>query len=207
MAVAPSLRRQRRLIDKEAQKSEQLEVTVRPQHLRVRCAVADDPEPEEDAAEMSSVAEPALQAADAPCEADSGTGTAADQGSRCTGGDGSSVNTSLVTLIDNALSGDVYVSDSKWTVSDDILVVDLLKKADYSSAVPRVASTGAAAAGATSERKRPPWWRSAVRGGKTGPEDPKKPPEPPNPVQRLDAKIGEQAQTKAKFEGKSKFQW
>mmetsp|Transcript_95053 Transcript_95053/g.212407 ORF Transcript_95053/g.212407 Transcript_95053/m.212407 type:complete len:159 (-) Transcript_95053:71-547(-) len=99
------------------------------------------------------------------------------------------------TLLDNDLSGDVAVEGSAWTVDACTLVVELAKKPDY----------GSGADGSGSQRAS--WWPCLVRGGKKGPEDPKAPPKPKPNVQRLDSKIGEQAESKKSFQGNSKFQW
>jgi len=98
------------------------------------------------------------------------------------------------TLLDNALSGDVSIEESTWTVSDGIVMVHLVKKLDYSGK----------AEGAS---LRPLWWPSAVRGGKSGPPDPQAPKVEGPQVHRLDSKIGGQVASKTNFEGKSKFQW
>merc|ERR1711920_1131962 len=95
-------------------------------------------------------------------------------------------------LLDNDLSGDVAVDESAWTVDDSTLTVELSKLPDYSNS------------GSTS---RPPWWPCAVRGGRKGPDDPNAPAKVQPNVQRLDAKIGEQVESKKSFQGKSQFQW
>eukprot|EP00933_Yihiella_yeosuensis_P074551 TRINITY_DN83506_c0_g1_i1.p1 TRINITY_DN83506_c0_g1~~TRINITY_DN83506_c0_g1_i1.p1 ORF type:complete len:166 (-),score=17.64 TRINITY_DN83506_c0_g1_i1:75-572(-) len=90
-----------------------------------------------------------------------------------------------VVIFDHALSGPVSTDGSAWTLSDATLIIDLAKREGESR--PRL------------------WWPSAVKGGKTGPDDPKA---PKGPIpKRLDGAIGSQVSTKKNFEGKSKFQW
>eukprot|EP00440_Ansanella_granifera_P059162 gb/GFBE01064130.1/.p1 GENE.gb/GFBE01064130.1/~~gb/GFBE01064130.1/.p1 ORF type:complete len:173 (+),score=45.60 gb/GFBE01064130.1/:1-519(+) len=105
-----------------------------------------------------------------------------------------------VTLLDSDLGGEVSVQDTTWTLSDGTVVIELAKKPDFGK------SPGKSAGGASQGELRPPWWTSAVSGGKTGPADPKAQVETPE-LRKLDAKIGEQVVTKKSFEGKSKFQW
>merc|ERR1712079_650060 len=103
----------------------------------------------------------------------------------------------LVTLLDHCLSGDISVSESAWTADGSTLTVDLAKRPNY----------GGEHGGDEGREVRPLWWPCAVRGGRKGPEDPKAPPKFQPNIQRLDSKIGEQAETKKSFQGKSKFQW
>ncbi|CAK0901640.1 unnamed protein product [Prorocentrum cordatum] len=102
----------------------------------------------------------------------------------------------LRLLLDHSLSGEVSVGDSTWSLSDGTLVIELAKKVDYSQA-----------AGAPASKPRPPWWPCAVRGGRRGPDDPKAPAKPESTLRRLEVKVGEQAESRGSFSGKSKFQW
>merc|ERR1719242_2141343 len=107
-----------------------------------------------------------------------------------------SPESSPMIILDNALSGDVSVEESTWTVSEGTLLIDLIKKPCYGSG-------GIDAHG----EPRCSWWPCALRGGKKGPSDPKLFPKPQPNIQRLDCKIGEQAESKKSFQGQSKFQW
>merc|ERR1719198_565328 len=92
---------------------------------------------------------------------------------------------SVVTLLDNELSGDVAPQESAWTVSDQMLIIELLKKPDYT------------VDGSPGAERRPPWWPCAVRSGKSGPKDPKAPEIPQPNIQKLTGRIGAQEATKA----------
>eukprot|EP00929_Paragymnodinium_shiwhaense_P030886 TRINITY_DN17419_c0_g1_i3.p1 TRINITY_DN17419_c0_g1~~TRINITY_DN17419_c0_g1_i3.p1 ORF type:complete len:210 (+),score=42.52 TRINITY_DN17419_c0_g1_i3:48-677(+) len=109
----------------------------------------------------------------------------------------------LVTLLDNELSGEVATDVSAWTVMEGTLTIELAKKPYYDTAA------GAEQSGEvpSSAQLRPPWWPCAVRGGRKGPPDPQAPRRPEPNLQRLDSKIGQQAEKKGNFQGKSKFQW
>mmetsp|Transcript_88809 Transcript_88809/g.276098 ORF Transcript_88809/g.276098 Transcript_88809/m.276098 type:complete len:194 (-) Transcript_88809:159-740(-) len=154
------------------------EVLIRPHHLTVRCR----PAPAEAEAEEGEAA---------GVDATGGTGS--------TGGGEEGAEPALRVLLDNDLSGEVAVEESAWTANDGALIVELSKRPSY-----------AGGTGGTGEAGVPPkclWWPCAVRGGKKGPEDPKAPPRQEPNIQRLDSKIGAQAQSRKDFQGKSKFQW
>lgn len=115
-----------------------------------------------------------------------------------------------VTLIDHELSGFVSTDASAWTVSDRTVIVDLQKRPDYSTVREKTSAKkphGLLSTDFSGEIEKLPWWPSAVRGGRLGPEDPNAPPKQEPLVQRLDCKIGEQSQKRKDFQGKSKFQW
>jgi len=163
------------------------EVEIRPQRLTVRLSAAPRSAPEAGGTDGAETGQPPE-------------------------GDGSDPPT---ILLDNDLSGVVAVSESAWTVSDLMLTIELAKRPEYGASesappaplAPSSRGRSALAAPAEAGVPRAAWWPCCIRGGRKGPEDPKARLDWQPEMTRLDSKIGEQAESKKSFQGKSKFQW